>query len=40
MLCADHTYLDEVVIDDAGQRMFVCSDTDYCASQLEQKETA
>ena len=41
MLCgSDHTYLDEVVIDDAGQRMFVCSDTDYCASQLEQKETA
>jgi alpha-D-ribose 1-methylphosphonate 5-phosphate C-P lyase len=23
-------YLDEVVTDDAGGRMFVCSDTDYC----------
>ncbi|WP_265519936.1 alpha-D-ribose 1-methylphosphonate 5-phosphate C-P-lyase PhnJ [Nitratireductor luteus] len=23
-------YLDEVVLDDAGGRMFVCSDTDYC----------
>ena len=31
-LCgADHTYLDEVITDDAGGRMFVCSDTDYCA---------
>ncbi len=24
------TYLDEVVLDDRGGRMFVCSDTDYC----------
>jgi alpha-D-ribose 1-methylphosphonate 5-phosphate C-P lyase len=23
-------YLDEVVLDDRGGRMFVCSDTDYC----------
>ena len=31
-LCAaTHTYLDEVVTDDRGTRMFVCSDTDYCA---------
>ena len=30
-LCgAEHTYLDEVVTDDKGGRMFVCSDTDYC----------
>ena len=30
-LCgAEHSYLDEVIIDDAGGRMFVCSDTDYC----------
>ncbi len=30
-LCgADHTFLDEVITDDAGGRMFVCSDTDYC----------
>ena len=30
-LCgADHTYLDEVIVDDEGGRMFVCSDTDYC----------
>ena len=25
------SYLDEVITDDAGGRMFVCSDTDYCA---------
>ena len=30
-LCgADGVYLDEVVLDDKGKRMFVCSDTDYC----------
>ena len=33
---ADHTYLDEVITDDAGSRMFVCSDTDYCASRAEE----
>ena len=25
------TYLDEVILDDQGNRMFVCSDTDCCA---------
>ena len=30
-LCgADNTYLDEVITDDEGGRMFVCSDTDFC----------
>ncbi|HMJ43382.1 MAG TPA: alpha-D-ribose 1-methylphosphonate 5-phosphate C-P-lyase PhnJ, partial [Pseudolabrys sp.] len=30
-LCgAAESYLDEVVTDDRGSRMFVCSDTDYC----------
>jgi alpha-D-ribose 1-methylphosphonate 5-phosphate C-P lyase len=30
-LCASTTsYLDEVVLDDRGKRMFVCSDTDHC----------
>ncbi|GAA4219811.1 alpha-D-ribose 1-methylphosphonate 5-phosphate C-P lyase [Sagittula marina] len=30
-LCgADDSYLDEVIVDDAGGRMFVCSDTDFC----------
>ena len=33
-LCgAADSYLDEVVTDDAGGRMFVCSDTDYCATR-------
>ena len=31
-LCgAEDSYLDEVIIDDAGGRLFCCSDTDYCA---------
>ncbi len=33
-LCgAEDSYLDEVIIDDAGGRMFVCSDTDYCRAR-------
>jgi len=33
-LCgAVDSYLDEVVIDDRGRRLFVCSDTDYCAER-------
>ena len=35
-LCGStESYLDEVITDDAGTRMFVCSDTDYCATQRE-----
>ena len=26
-----NSYLDEMIVDDAGGRMFVCSDTDYCS---------
>ncbi|UOE82952.1 alpha-D-ribose 1-methylphosphonate 5-phosphate C-P-lyase PhnJ [Vibrio splendidus] len=29
------TFLDEVVMDDQGSHMFVCSDTDYCLKQQE-----
>ena len=33
-LCgATDSYLDEVITDDAGGRMFVCSDTDYCGGR-------
>ena len=32
---AKDAYLDEVIIDDEGGRMFVCSDTDYCRSCVE-----
>ncbi|MEC7762945.1 MAG: alpha-D-ribose 1-methylphosphonate 5-phosphate C-P-lyase PhnJ [Pseudomonadota bacterium] len=35
-LCgAEDSYLDEVIIDDAGGRMFVCSDTDFCAGRQD-----
>jgi alpha-D-ribose 1-methylphosphonate 5-phosphate C-P lyase len=38
-LCgADDSFLDEVVTDDAGGRMFVCSDTDYCAERRRAAE--
>ncbi|MEO1550543.1 MAG: alpha-D-ribose 1-methylphosphonate 5-phosphate C-P-lyase PhnJ [Pseudomonadota bacterium] len=33
-LCgADSSYLDEVIVDDDGGRMFVCSDTDFCEAR-------
>jgi alpha-D-ribose 1-methylphosphonate 5-phosphate C-P lyase len=33
-LCGSNSsYLDEVVVDDKGGRMFVCSDTDYCETR-------
>ncbi|PKP79312.1 MAG: carbon-phosphorus lyase, partial [Alphaproteobacteria bacterium HGW-Alphaproteobacteria-2] len=33
-LCgAEESYLDEVIVDDAGGRMFVCSDTDFCRAR-------
>lgn len=36
-LCgAEDSYLDEVITDDAGGRMFVCSDTDYCTDRRDQ----
>ena len=40
-LCgARDSYLDEVVTDDRGGRMFVCSDTDYCAGRQDAAERA
>lgn len=33
-LCGSTTsYLDEVIVDDAGARMFVCSDSDWCGQR-------
>jgi alpha-D-ribose 1-methylphosphonate 5-phosphate C-P lyase len=29
------SFLDEVIVDDAGKRMFVCSDTDYCRERRD-----
>ncbi|MEO0360599.1 MAG: alpha-D-ribose 1-methylphosphonate 5-phosphate C-P-lyase PhnJ [Pseudomonadota bacterium] len=35
-LCgAPDSYLDEVIVDDEGGRMFVCSDTDWCRERRE-----
>lgn len=34
---AADSYLDEVVLDDRGGRMFVCSDSDYCARRVEER---
>jgi alpha-D-ribose 1-methylphosphonate 5-phosphate C-P lyase len=35
-LCgASESYLDEMIVDDAGSRLFVCSDSDYCAERRE-----
>jgi alpha-D-ribose 1-methylphosphonate 5-phosphate C-P lyase len=40
-LCgSSDTYLDEVIIDDAGGRIFVCSDTDHCSQVQAMKEAA
>ncbi len=34
------TYLDEVVTDDRGGRMFVCSDTDWCEQARDRRQEA
>jgi alpha-D-ribose 1-methylphosphonate 5-phosphate C-P lyase len=35
-LCgATESFLDEVITDDRGGRMFVCSDSDYCAGRRD-----
>ena len=39
-LCGEtDSFLDEVILDDAGGRMFVCSDSHYCKSRQEQGNT-
>ncbi|MCP3715716.1 alpha-D-ribose 1-methylphosphonate 5-phosphate C-P-lyase PhnJ [Paraburkholderia sp. CNPSo 3281] len=36
-LCGSReSFLDERIVDDAGKRMFVCSDSDYCHDRREQ----
>lgn len=38
-LCGSgESFLDEVITDDAGGRMFVCSDTDYCTTRRDAGE--
>jgi len=40
-MCGSGTsYLDEVVTDDRGTRMFVCSDTDYCGERAAMQDAA
>ncbi len=40
-LCGSQaSYLDEVIVDDAGGRMFVCSDTDYCSVRQNERGAA
>lgn len=40
-LCgASDSFLDEVITDDQGGRMFVCSDTDYCTQRLNVADKA
>jgi alpha-D-ribose 1-methylphosphonate 5-phosphate C-P lyase len=40
-LCGSReSYLDEVLTDDRGGRMFVCSDTDYCSGRQSAREAA
>jgi len=32
------SFLDEIIIDDQGGRMFVCSDSDFCARKVREQE--
>jgi alpha-D-ribose 1-methylphosphonate 5-phosphate C-P lyase len=37
-LCgSDNSFLDEIITDNDGNRMFVCSDTDYCRERCEEQ---
>jgi alpha-D-ribose 1-methylphosphonate 5-phosphate C-P lyase len=40
-LCGSReSFLDEMIVDDEGKRMFVCSDSDYCHSRRDETEAA
>ena len=40
-LCGSRaSFLDEVIVDDAGKRMYVCSDSDYCQEQRAEQEAS
>lgn len=35
-LCgSDQSFLDEIIMDDRGSRMFICSDTDFCRKRMK-----
>jgi len=33
---AGDSFLDEIVLDNAGRREFICSDSDYCQARVAQ----
>ena len=36
-LCGSkQSFLDEMIVDDDGKRLFVCSDTDYCQERQQE----
>lgn len=35
---SDHSFLDEIITDDEGSRMFVCSDSDYCQQRVTEQQ--
>ena len=37
---SEESFLDEIITDDKGSRMFVCSDTDYCQERKMQQDSA
>lgn len=37
---AGDSYLDEIVVDDKGGRQFVCSDSEYCAERVAERDHA
>ena len=37
---SDHSFLDEVIVDDEGTRMFVCSDSHYCQQRSASQKTS
>ena len=37
---ATGVYQDEILLDDAGGKMFVCSDSDFCASRVRAQRVA
>jgi alpha-D-ribose 1-methylphosphonate 5-phosphate C-P lyase len=40
-LCgSNQSFLDEVIVDDEGSRVFVCSDTDYCGERQARRAAA
>ena len=37
MCGSDRSFLDEIITDDAGSRLFVCSDSDYCQTRIAEQ---